>query len=60
MATAAPNPDLVSAEKLIRECGCLIQRHYKQAPAQLTEAFDHLEEAQRLVYSTLSPFSIDE
>ena len=46
-----PHPDLISAERLINTSACLIQRHYDAAPVQLSEAFDHLEEAMRILYT---------
>ena len=60
MFAEQPHPDLVSAERLINESGCLIQRHYEAAPVQLTEAFDHLEEAKRILCTTFAANSLSE
>lgn len=60
MATKAPHPDIVTAQRLVHESACLVQKHYGDAPEKMTAAFDHLEDAHRILHSTFAEAPNDE
>jgi hypothetical protein len=60
VATTPLHPDIVTAQRYIHESACLVQKHYGDAPEKMVEAFDHLEDAHRILHSTFAEAPMNE